>query len=224
MQRLSRDETTILARKENEARCDLRRLARPPHRRGELILRIVVHRAGNQWRPDRPRTHAVHADALAHLLVGQAAGESYDGAFRARVVEEIGAADIRVDGGVIDDGVAGLHVRDAEFREVVEGVDVRVEGLVPLLDGEVGDVLLHHLKGGVVDQDVDGAHGGQGAVDNFLAVVGRGEVGWEEVAFAVVLLNAFLRGLGVVLFMREVRDHAFGAFHCEEDGNCAADA
>lgn len=52
MQRLSRDETTILARKENEARCDLRRLARPPHRRGELILRIVVHRAGNQWRPD----------------------------------------------------------------------------------------------------------------------------------------------------------------------------
>ena len=122
----------------------------------------------------RTRAHRVDSDPLFHLLVGKRARKRHNRALGAGVVQQIRAPDVRIDACVIDDSVTGFHVRDAEFREVVEGVDVGVEGLVPLLDGQLGNVLLHHLERCVVDEDVDGAHGGESGVDCFLAVGGGG--------------------------------------------------
>ena len=46
-----------------------------------------------------------------YVLVIQAACEGHDGAFGGRVVEEVGAANVGVDGGVVDNGRPTLHVR-----------------------------------------------------------------------------------------------------------------
>lgn len=50
-------------------------------------------------------------------LVGEAAGEGDDGAFCGGVVEEVGAADVGVYGGVVDDCGAGFHVGEGVFGE-----------------------------------------------------------------------------------------------------------
>ncbi len=116
MQTLPRNHTTILTRQKYKTRRNLARLPRPPHRRrAELILRILLHRARNQRRPHRAGTHGIDADALADLLVVQAAGEGDDGAFAGGVVEEVGAADVGVYGGVVEDGGAGGEVREGVF-------------------------------------------------------------------------------------------------------------
>lgn len=62
----------------------------------------------------------------------ETAGEGDDGPFGGGVVEEVGAADVGVDGGAVDDGVSGFHVREGVFGEEEVGVDVRVEGFEPL--------------------------------------------------------------------------------------------
>ena len=92
----------------------------------------MLHRGGDQRRPDGARTDAVDADAELELLVGQAAREGDDGAFGGGVVEEIRAADVGVDGGAVDDRVAGFHVLEGVFGDVEDGVDVGVEGADPL--------------------------------------------------------------------------------------------
>ena len=60
--------------------------------------------------------------------------------------------------------------------------------------GEVGDAFLHHLVGGVVDEDIDAAHFGKGPLDDFFAVFLGGNVGGVEIAFSTVLLNLLLGG------------------------------
>ena len=77
----------------------------------------------------------------------QAAREGDDGAFAGGVVEEIGAADVRVHGGVVDDCVAGFHVCEGVFGEVEVGVDVCVEGFEPLVSGRGGLVLIRSIVG-----------------------------------------------------------------------------
>ena len=142
MQTLPSNHTAILTGQENKARRDLRRLRRPAHRRGaELVHRRLVHGRGDQGRPDGAGADGVDADAVGDLLVVQAAREGDDGAFGGGVVEEVGAADVRVHGGAVDDRVAGFHVREGVFGDVEVGVDVRVEGLEPLLS-----VTLFHIS------------------------------------------------------------------------------
>lgn len=133
MQTLPGNHAAVLTRQEDEARPDLRRLRRTAHGRRELVLGPVVHGRGHQGCPDWPGAHGVDADALADLLVVEAAGEGDDGAFGGGVVEEVRAADVGVDGGVVDDCVAALHMLEGVFGEVVVGVNVGVEGLEPLL-------------------------------------------------------------------------------------------
>ncbi len=132
MQALSRDQATILTRQEHKTRRDFRRLPGAPHRRGELVHGVVLHRRGDQWRPDGTGTHLVDADAEFHLLVGQGTGEGRDGAFAGGVVKEIGPANVGVDGAAIDDCVAGFHMREGVFGDEEHGVDVGVEGFDPL--------------------------------------------------------------------------------------------
>ena len=129
MQALPGYHTAILTRQEHKARRNLRRLRRTTHRRrAQLILCLLRHGGGDQWRPYRTGTHGVDADTVSDLLIVQAAREGYDGAFGGGVVEQIGAADVGVYGGAVDDCVAALHVFEAVFGEVEVGVDVDVEG------------------------------------------------------------------------------------------------
>lgn len=83
----------------------------------------------------RARAHSIDADAIADLLVAKSTSEGNDGTFGACVIEQIGPADVWVDRGAGDDGVALLHVWEGVFGEEEEGVDVSVKGLNPLFSG-----------------------------------------------------------------------------------------
>ena len=154
-------------------------MGRPSHGRGtELILCVFLHGGGNEWCPDGTGADSVYADTVGDLLVVETACERDDGAFAGGVVEEVGTADVGVYRGAVDDGVAGLHVREGVFGQVEVGVDVGVEGLEPLLptpplvhNGQmlfrafVKDVLWefcdtvdHVLVGCIVHDNVYGAH------------------------------------------------------------------
>jgi hypothetical protein len=67
------------------------------------------------------------------LLIAEPARESHDGAFGCGVVEQVGPACVRVYGRAGDDGVAAGQVRQGVFGEEEEGVDIRGEGVEPLL-------------------------------------------------------------------------------------------
>ena len=140
MQRLPGNQTTILTRQENKTRRNLRRLSRSPHwRPTELIQGILLHRRRDQRRPDRTRSNGIDSDAERDLLVGETAGEGDDGAFGGGVVEEIGAADVGVYRGAVDDRVAGFHVLEGVLGDVEGGVDVGVKGFEPLVPSIASD-------------------------------------------------------------------------------------
>ena len=98
-----------------------------------MILRFFGHGRRDQGSPDGAGADGVDTDALGDLLVMQSTCEGHDGAFGGGVVEQVGAADVCVDGRAIVDGVAALHVLEGVLGEVEEGVDVGVEGLEPLI-------------------------------------------------------------------------------------------
>ena len=138
VQALATNRTTIHTRQPHKAARDLARLAGPSHRAAELLLCVLIHRRGNERRPHRPGADGVNADPFAELLVREPAREGHDGALGGSVVKQIGAPDIRVDGRVVDDRVAGGEVWEAVFGEVEVGVDVGGEGVEPLVSGGDG--------------------------------------------------------------------------------------
>ena len=134
MQTLPGNHTAVLTGQENKACCNLRRLPRTAHRcRAQLILRLFGHGRRDQWSPDGSGADSVDTDTFGDLLVMQSTCEGHDGAFGGRVVEQVGAADVCVDGSAVVDGVAALHVLEGVLGDVKVGVDVGVEGLQPLI-------------------------------------------------------------------------------------------
>lgn len=133
VQSLTDNGGAVHAGQEDETRRNLAWLAGTSNRRRELLLCFLTHCAGNERGPHWSRRHRVDAYAFAYLLVGQAAGEGDDSTLCAGVVEQVGAADVGVDAGIVDDGAATFHVRKAVFGEVEVGVNVGVEGMNPLV-------------------------------------------------------------------------------------------
>lgn len=133
MNRLPTNRTTIIRRQKHKHSRNLTRLRRPSNRRRKLLNRLIIHRRGDQRRPHGPRRNSIHPNAFTHVLVRQATGEGDDGTFGGCVVEQIGAPNVRVDGGVVDDCGAFFHVWERVFAEVEEWVDVGVEGFEPLV-------------------------------------------------------------------------------------------
>lgn len=78
-------------------------------------------------------TDAVDTNAFADLLVRQSTSEGDNGTFCRGIIEKIGAADVWVDGSIVDDGITALHVRQGVFGKVEHGMDVGVECLDPLI-------------------------------------------------------------------------------------------
>lgn len=138
--------------------------------------------------------------------------------------KEIGTADVGVDGSVVDDAVARVHVRQSVLGHVEERVDVGVEGELPLLLSKILDILDHVLVGSVVDKNVDSAHLLDSGIDNLLAVLLLLEIDLEQVTLAAVCLDLLLGDLCVLLLDLEVGDQAVGALHGVQDGNGATNA
>lgn len=130
-------------------------------------------------------------------------------------------------------------MRKSVLGEVEEGVDVGLESKfplevlayivmeccwekLPLLLGEILDVLDHVLVGGVVDEDVDGTHLLEGSVNDLLAVLLLLEVDLEQVALAAVRLDLLLGLLCILLLDLEIGNQAVGTLHGEEDSNGTA--
>lgn len=134
MQCLPRYQTAVLTCQEYEAGSNLGGLTRSPHRGpAKLIQGILLHCRRDQGGPYGAGSDGVDADTEFDLLVGQATGEGDDGTFGGGVVQKVGAADVGVDGGAVDDGVTGFHVLKSVLGDVEIGVDVGVEGLEPLI-------------------------------------------------------------------------------------------
>lgn len=93
----------------------------------------MLHRRGDQRCPDGTGTDGIDADTELELLIGETAGEGDDGALGGGVVEQVGAADVGVYGGAVDDCVAGFQVLEGVFADEEHGVDVCVEGFDPLV-------------------------------------------------------------------------------------------
>lgn len=93
----------------------------------------------------RPGRNGIHPNTSRHVLVAQTPRERHDGPLCRRVVQQVRSSYIRVDGRVVDDGAARLHVRQGVLGDVKVRVDIDVEGVDPLVLGQVRDVLYHHL-------------------------------------------------------------------------------
>ena len=93
----------------------------------------MLHRRGDQRCPHGTGTDGVNADTELELLIRETAGEGDDGALGGGVVEQVGAADVGVNGGAVDDCVAGFQVLEGVFADEEHGVDVCVEGFDPLI-------------------------------------------------------------------------------------------
>jgi hypothetical protein len=103
-------------------------------------------------------------------------------------------------------------------------VDVDAEGAVPLLCGDVLDVLVGALEGGVVDEDVELAELGDAALDDESAVLLVPDVAGGEHDAAAGLLDP-ARGLaGVVLLLGQVGDQNISPLADKGYSYCAADA
>ena len=150
MQRLAGDTRTIRTGQEHETRRDLARLTRSADRGGKLLLCCGRHRRRNQRGPYGTRRDSVDPNALATELVGETPGETDDGAFGGSIVKQVGAADVRIDGCIVDDRGTVAHVWNRIFGEVEERVDIGGEGVLPLGLGELGNVVFHHLVAMIV--------------------------------------------------------------------------
>lgn len=208
----------VAACKEDEASSNLGRLTWSTNWRCELLKGLVAHGRWSQRSPDWTWSDCVAANALVTVLVGQATSEGDDGTLGASVVEQIWAADVGVDRGAVDDGVAVLHLGNDVLGQVVVWVDVGLEGEVPLVFWELLDVCSLHLNRSVVDQDVNMTKGFLGCLGDLLAVLSLGNVNSKGVDLGSVLLGLLLAVLGVLLFLRKVDNQDVGSsLHGEQD-------
>jgi len=115
----------VRACQEYHTRRDLARLGWPAHGARKLLDGILVHRRRREWCPYRSRSDSVDTNTLVDELIAETAGKGYNGTLRRSVVEQIGPTNVGVDRGVVDNGVAFLHVLEGGLGDVEEGCDQR---------------------------------------------------------------------------------------------------
>src|SRR4029079_514730 len=97
------------------------------------LLRGYPLVGGVERRPYRTGGDGIDADALGDELLRQGLGEGVDRSLGRRVVGQLlGALDAGLGAGG-DDRAAGLQVLQGGLGQMEVGVDVRAEGLLPLL-------------------------------------------------------------------------------------------
>ena len=100
---------------------------------------------------------------------------------------------------------AFLHVRYCGLGEIEHRVNVDLEGVLPLLVGDVRDGLERRLVRRVVDENVDAAQFLHAALDNAAAMRRIADVARHKDRLASGLFDPALRLLGV-LFLVQVGD------------------
>lgn len=124
MNSLPTNHTAIRTRQENNHTRHLGWLSRSTHRARKVVLLLLAHRSRNQRRPNGTWRDSIDADLLGNELVRETAGEGDNGSLGGSVVEEIGSANVGVDGSVVDYYAAtGIleEVRHCGFGEVEVG-------------------------------------------------------------------------------------------------------
>ena len=99
------------------------------------LLALQAHTRRDKGCPDRTGGDGVDANALFDELVGEGAREGNDSPFARRIVEAARDANIRVDGGAVDDDAVRCQVFQDLLREIEIRVDVGLERGRPLLAG-----------------------------------------------------------------------------------------
>src|SRR5215204_5043662 len=223
-QNLSADVARLLGGEEDVRRCQLGRLGRTSDgglRGAELRDLLGGHGGRDQWRPHRPWCHRVDPDALGYQVLGKPLREGDDGALGGGVVQEPRLWLVGFDRGGVDDARAGSHVRYRRLGEPEHRVEVGFQDAVELLGGDVGYAArLHHLVGGVVNEDVYPLELVHGLLHDVLAVGLVPDVAGYPNRLPAGLLDHARRLLGVRLFLFEVGDqdvHAL-AREGERDG------
>src|ERR671916_1827865 len=209
-QNLAADVARLLGCEKDERRRQLGRLgwASDGGLRGpELRDLLGGHGGGDQWRPHRSRCHRVDPDALRYQVLGKPLREGDDGALGGGVVQEPWFGLVSLNGGGVDDARTGSHVRDRRLREPEHRVEVSLQNAIELLGCNVGYATrLHHLVGGVVDQDIYPPELLHGLSDDVLAVGLIPDVAGYPKRLSSGLLDHARRLLGVGLFYFEVGD------------------
>ncbi len=218
MQGGSGDERAVLGAQEDETGSNLDWLTWTSHWRGELLLCRGWHGSRDERSPDWSWSNGVDTDATRQLLIGESTRECHDCPLSAGVVKEIWTADVVVDAGVDDDGIAASHGWEDVLGEEEERMDVGVEGVQPLVLGEIIDALLDFLGAVVQDQDVDGAHQLSCLLSNGLALLHLSQVGSNEVQFAALLLSKTLGLLSILLLLWQVNNGRLSTLHGIKDG------
>jgi len=109
-------------------------------------------------------------------------------------------------------------VRNSGLAQAEHRVDVRREGIVPFVVGDLFQSLVGHLIGGVVHQHVEVAELVHGLLRHGPAVLRIGQVSGHQHGAATGILDV-CGGVGRVLMFVEVGDQDVGTFSGERDGN-----
>jgi hypothetical protein len=108
---LTRDTRAVGAGQEDNTGCDLRRLTRPSHWGGKLILSLVVHCRGNEWCPHWAWRNCIDSDTASNVLITEPSSERYYCSFCRCIVKEIWTANVCVYASIVDYRGALFHVR-----------------------------------------------------------------------------------------------------------------
>ncbi|CAA9374762.1 MAG: hypothetical protein AVDCRST_MAG32-1075 [uncultured Nocardioides sp.] len=223
---LARDVARLRGGEVDERRRDLDGLSGPAegHVGAEGLDLLLRHRRRDERRPDRAGRHGVHPDALLTHHLRETAGEVHDRGLRHGVVEQLRRRGGRLDRGGVDDGGAGLHVRQRHLAQPEHRVEVRAHHPVELLGGDVGDPAgLRHLVRRVVDEDVDAAELLDGTIDERAARLLLREVPGHEHGAASGVLDQSSRLLRVLVLALQVGDDHVGALAGEGQRDRPAD-
>jgi hypothetical protein len=170
--------------------------------------------------PHRSRCHRVDPDAPRYQILGKPLSEGDDGTLGGGVVQEPWLRLVRLDRGGVDDACAWSHVRDRRLGEPEHSVEVGFQDAVELLGRDVGYAArLHHLVGGVVDEDVYPPELVHGLLHDGLAVGLAPDVAGHPNRLPAGLLYHASRLPGVGLFFLEVGDQDVRALPGEGKGH-----
>jgi hypothetical protein len=147
---------------------------------------VTAKADSGEVRLDEPRVDGGEVDRPAEEVLPEGVGKSADGKLRRDVDGGILVRLPAGDGTDVDDVSAVVDVRQAEAGHAQQAGHVRLDHGGLVLVGRVPERVAAQAEAGVVDEDVDPAEVGDGALDEALGALAVGDVEIEGVkAFAV---------------------------------------
>lgn len=184
---------------------------------------LFGHRGRDQRCPHRTGRDAVDPDPPRCQCLRHRIGPGVDRALGGGVVDELLVAPQPVHRRGVDDHRTFAEVRQRPPRHPETAVDVDVEGVQPLLLGQLVRRLEFRLGGHVVDQQVQTTQEADRVVHDVAAVVGAGEIAGQQHALPPLFAHQFRGVLGVGV-LGQVGDRDVGALLGEGHRDGPADS